>query len=165
MPRVSRLEKIGAGEGYFSISNWIKNPKLRMRTAEKEYVFKLIQELESFFMIKVLFCSVQKDRYHLICHSPGIAPTLRETATRYNAFYGDSKPALKAQGDACRKVAGQMVDVSQFMRVFQQRLSCAINRSNKHKGSVWADRFKSMVLTKSADSKWWTGDGVGIKLG
>lgn len=165
MPRVSRKEKIGAGEGYFSISNWIKNPKLRMRTPEKEYVFKLIQELEGFFMIEVLFCSVQKDSYHLICYSPGKAPNLRDTATRYNAFYGDSKPALKAKGDTCRKVAGQMVDVSQFMRVFQQRLSCAINRSNKHKGSVWADRFKSVVLSKTGDSEWSTGNGVGIKLG
>lgn len=165
MPRVARQDKIGSGEGYFSITNRIKDPRLRIRSAEKEYAFALIKELESFFFVEVKFAAIRKDDYHLICHSPGKAPLLKEAAERYNAFYGSAKPALSARGDACKKVAKQMVDVSQFMRVFQQRLSCAINRSNKHKGSVWADRFRSTVLEEADAGNWWIGDGVGIKLG
>lgn len=165
MPRVARKDKIGQGEGYFSITNRIKDPKVRIRSAEKEYAFKLIQELEAFFLVEVIFTAIRKDGYHLICYSPGKAPLLKETADRYNTFYGPTKPTLAARGEACKKVAKQMVDVSQFMRVFQQRLSCAINRSNKHKGSVWADRFRSTALEEAGADKWWIGDGVGIKLG
>ena len=47
-----------------------------------------------------------------------------------------------------------MVDISEFMRLFQQRYTRYINRVHHRRGSLWGDRFKSTILEGSKEALW-----------
>jgi hypothetical protein len=91
-----------------------------------------------------------------VIYAGGELPTLEDAAKRHNAYYGQKKVELNPSinPDACLAVAKQMVDISEFMRMFQQRFTRYINKVHKRRGGLWADRFKSTILEGSRESLW-----------
>jgi hypothetical protein len=57
---------------------------------------------------------------------------------------------LRAGGDEAdvirRKLLARMSDVSEFMKAVKQRFSVWYNRSHKRYGTLWAERFKSVLV-------------------
>lgn len=130
----------------------------------KEHMFKLIAELGDFFLVETIAAAVMGNHYHLVAYAPGEPPTLEEAASRYNDYYGVDDSDELAHGkipldprinpDRCEKVAKQMVDVSEFMRMLQQRFSTWFNRTHNRRGGLWADRFKDTILEGSREALW-----------
>jgi putative transposase len=73
---------------------------------------------------------------------------LKTAASRHNAYYGAKKLELDPERhpERCEEVARQMIDISHFMAVFQQRFACYINRVHNRRGRLWSNRFKSTIL-------------------
>ena len=50
-----------------------------------------------------------------------------------------------------RKLLARMSDVSEFMKTVKQRFSVWFNRTHKRYGTLWADRFKSVLVEGSGN--------------
>jgi len=151
---------------YYHLYNRVAGPKgeLPFDDVAKEHMFKLIGELGDYFLIETIAATVMGNHFHLVVHAPGEKPSLAEAAQRHNAYYLDEDSELLSNGrvpldprinpDECEKVAGHMVDVSEFMRMLQQRFSTWFNRTHDRWGGLWAGRFKDTILEGSREALW-----------
>jgi hypothetical protein len=46
----------------------------------------------------------------------------------------------------CEQAAADMIDISHFMRQYQQAYARYVNKAHNRRGTLWADRFKSTIL-------------------
>ena len=148
--RTARLKVRGQG-AYYHLTNRIGGPTTGhypFTDLDKEYGFKLVQELNRYFLLEVISCCWMGNHVHVIVWAPAEPPSLQQAADRHNAFYGPKRMTLDPvrTPELCQQAAQQMVDISQFMSILQQRYSCHINRTHQRRGRLWADRFKSSVL-------------------
>ncbi len=162
MPR----EKMVGRSCYYHLYNRAAGPRraLPFDDVAKERMFKLIVELGDYFLIETISATIMGTHFHVVVHAPGGPPTLEEAAKRHNDYHGltgiDELPRGKTllepkiNPEACEKVAAQMVDVSEFMRILQQRFATWYNRTHDRRGGLWADRFKSTILEGSREALW-----------
>ena len=122
---------------------------------EKEHGFRLIESLCTYYLLEVISVAWMDNHFHIVVYAPGQKPTLEEAASRYNTYY-EKKSPIDAITDRsrCEKVAEEMIDISNFMKIFQQRFSSYINRVRKRRGTLWADRFKSLIIEGSEEALW-----------
>ena len=116
----------------------------------------LLEELSTFFLIEVISVCILDNHWHAVLFAPGEKPSLEDVAKRHNAFYGAKKIELNPSinPERCAEVAEQVINISSFLSIFQQRFTCYINRVHKRRGTLWADRFKSTILEGSQESLW-----------
>ena len=89
------------------------------------------------------------NHFHVVLYAPSAdeLPSDGEIAKRHNEFYGTRRPNIDADDrEACAETGRQMIDISHFMRVFQQKFAQYFNRMHQRRGGLWADRFKSTIL-------------------
>lgn len=157
MGRLLRKKIVGQG-AYYHLYNRVCGPvgELPFTDLDKERAFHMLADLSEFFLIELISAVWMGNHFHLICFVPGNPPSAEETARRYNAYYDEKKAPLdsKLNLEKCDLVARQMVDVSEFMRFFQQGYTRYINRTHRRRGSLWGDRFKSSVLEGSREALW-----------
>lgn len=147
--RVARMKMVGKGCIYH-LMNRISGPKdeLLFSDVDKEFGFKLIEQLCEFYLLEVISITFMSNHFHIILHAGSTPPKLSKAARRHNDYYGNKKIELDPQlhPERCTEVARQMIDISDFMAVFQQRFTCYINRIHNRRGRLWAGRFKSTIL-------------------
>ena len=91
------------------------------------------------------------NHFHVVLYAPSEhdLPSYAEIAQRHNEYYGNQKPEIDANDtEACAEIGRQMIDISHFMRVLQQKFAQYFNRAHDRRGSLWGDRFKSTILEK-----------------
>ncbi|OVE77884.1 hypothetical protein BVX99_01350 [bacterium F16] len=157
MARQLRKKVVGQG-AYYHLYNRIGGPigELPFTDVDKEKAFQMLEELSEFFLVELISACWMGNHFHILGFVPGKPPTLKKAAKRHNRFYGEKKmeldPAINPT--RCEEVAAQMVDVSEFMRLFQQKYTRYINRAHRRRGGLWGDRFKSSVLEGSREALW-----------
>lgn len=114
---------------------------------EKEHLFSLFRQLQSFYTVELISVVVMSNHLHAVCCTYPELPDRETVVRRYRAFYGD-KPAEPnwADPETVAHYAARMRDVSCFMKDLQQRFTHWFNRHTGRRGRLWADRFKSVVL-------------------
>ncbi len=134
---------------------------------EKEVLRTQIWKLAEYCGLEVVTYAVMSNHYHVLVKVPQCREVSdQELLTRYRALYPRLKAvqeiALKAvevdmakEGDLARawreKQLRQMFDVSQFNKLLKMRFSIWYNKTNKRYGTLWSERFKSM-LVQSGDA-------------
>ena len=123
---------------------------------DKERGFKLIERLCDFYLLEVISVVWMSNHFHIVLYAPGESPSIEEAALRYNKYYDGDKDELNIEIDPkkCQEVAEQMIDISHFMRIFQQRYTRRYNRAHHRRGTLWADRFKSVILDGNEEALW-----------
>jgi REP element-mobilizing transposase RayT len=129
---------------------------------EKEVLRKMIWQLADFCGVEVLTYCIMSNHFHVLLRVPDMAVVPdAELMRRYRVLY--PKPTkyqaecvkvmesqLRAGGDEAdvirRKLLARMSDVSEFMKAVKQRFSVWYNRSHKRYGTLWAERFKSVLV-------------------
>lgn len=157
MARALRRKITGQG-AYYHLYNRICGPigDLPFNDVDKEKAFQMLEDLSQFFLIEIISATWMSNHFHLICFAPGEPPSAKIAAQRHNSYYGMKKMELSPTltPEKCAEVAAQMVDISEFMRLFQQKYTCYVNRAHRRRGGLWADRFKSTVLQGSREALW-----------
>lgn len=157
MGRPLRKKLVGQG-AYYHLYNRVGGPigELPFNDVDKEKAFHMLEDLSEYFLLEFISVVWMGSHFHLICYVPGELPSLEDVAKRHNRYYGEKKMELNPRynREKCEDVAKQMVDISEFMRVFQQKYTRYINRVHKRQGSLWGDRFKSSVLEGSREALW-----------
>jgi len=143
---------------YFHLYNRVCGPigDLPFEDVDKEKAILMLQDLSNFFMIEVISACIMSNHIHILTHVEGKPPSLEEATKRYNAYYGSRRASLdpSINPEGCEKVARQMVDISEFMRRFQQQFTLYFNKVHKRRGALWAGRFKSTILEGSREALW-----------
>jgi REP element-mobilizing transposase RayT len=117
---------------------------------DREYGMNLVRRLSKYYLLEFISMCWMGNHFHIVLYAPSESelPQNSEIAARHNAFYGENSPKAidPTDFDACLTVGERMIDISRFMKDFQQRYVFYFNKTHQRRGHFWADRFKSTIL-------------------
>ncbi|MFO8026183.1 MAG: transposase [Opitutales bacterium] len=159
--RSNRLKAFGSEACYHCMTRTVNGERL-FGEREKEVLRKMIWQAADFSGVRVLTYCIMANHFHVLVHVPEPEELSdAELMRRYKVLY--PKPTkyqtasikvlekqLSAGGeeaDAVRdRLRVRMGDVSEFMKTLKQRFSIWFNKSHDRFGTLWADRFKSVLV-------------------
>ncbi len=159
--RMARIKIWGRGAVYHCLSRVVGGEPL-LGELEKEKLRQMLWQQAAFSGIEVITYCLMSNHIHLVLRVPGgISVTDAELVARARAFYGQSsvyvrvlEAALSAGGslpeDLRAGLVGRMGDVSVLMKELKQRFSRWYNKAHQRFGTLWAERFKSLVVEDQA---------------
>jgi putative transposase len=129
----------------------------------REMLRKHLRQAERFCGVGILTFCILSNHFHVLIKVPQLPSSLSdaELLARYRALY--PKPTkfqlaslevlaarLQAGGPAAETLRSQLLsrmnDVSEFMKIVKQRFSVWFNRTHNRYGTLWAERFKSVLV-------------------
>lgn len=125
---------------------------------EKEQLRKMIWKQAAFCGVEIITYCVLNNHFHILLRTPGPVALKDETILkRLKLFYGPRheltrliKDSIQTTGhirqDLRDGLIGRMGDISPFMKELKQRFSRWYNASHQRYGTLWAERFKSVVV-------------------
>jgi hypothetical protein len=138
------------------------NGERLFKDREKEVLRKMIWQLADFCGVEVLTYCVLSNHFHVLLRVPVVDELSdAELLRRFKVLYpkpteyqtasvervrqtlvkgGEDAQALRAQ------LLARMGDVSEYMKSVKQRFSIWYNRSHHRYGTLWAERFKSVLV-------------------
>jgi REP element-mobilizing transposase RayT len=155
--RMARIKIQGRGAAYHCISRVVGGQAL-LGDLEKEKLRHLLWEQAAFSGLEVITFCLMSNHIHLLVRAPGaLVATDAELVERAVGFYGARSPyaqslrkGLAVYGHLPEELrAGllrRMGDVSVFMKELKQRFSRWYNKQHNRFGTLWAERFKSLVV-------------------
>ncbi|MFP4166052.1 MAG: transposase, partial [Opitutales bacterium] len=129
---------------------------------EKEVLRNLMWRVRDFCGVRILTYCLMSNHFHVLVDVPEAGPVSdTELIRRYSALYRNpseyttlSPSALKlllerddeeAERTRARLLA-RMGDLSEFMKTLKQRFSIWYNKNHDRYGTLWAERFKSVLV-------------------
>ena len=164
--RSRRIKISGASAVYHCMTRTV-NGEMLFEDREKEVLRKMLWQVADFCGVEVLTYCVMSNHFHVLVRVPeGGTVSDTELMRRYKVLY--PKPTkyqeasaelmfekLQAGGEDAeairRQLLARMGDVSEFMKAVKQRFSVWYNRSHQRYGTLWADRFKSVLVEGSGN--------------
>ena len=159
--RTRRLKISGGDATYHCMTRTVGGARL-FGDREKEVLRKMIWQVADFCGVEVLTYCILSNHFHVLVRvSEPSGITDAELLRRYEVLYPKPtkyqtasievmKNSLKAGGGEAeairRKLLARMGDVSEFMKAVKQRFSVWYNRSQQRYGTLWAERFKSVLV-------------------
>lgn len=132
------------------------------KARDQEVLRKMLWQVADFCGVEILTYCILKNHFHVLLSVPSSAQVSdAELMRRYKVLYpkptqyqAESAKLMEAQlraggaeADAIRaKLLARMSDVSQFMKTVKQRFSVYYNRNHQRYGTLWAERFKSVLV-------------------
>jgi REP element-mobilizing transposase RayT len=128
----------------------------------KEVLGKMIWQVAAFSGVEVLTYCIMSNHFHVLLRVPeSVDMSDAELLRRYRILY--PKPTqyqtasialmeqtLAAGGEEAlairKRLLVRMGDVSEYMKSVKQRFSVWYNRSHQRKGTLWNERFKSVLV-------------------
>jgi putative transposase len=151
----------GADAVYHCMTRTV-NGELLFKDREKEILRKMIWQVADFSGVQVLTYCIMSNHFHVLVRvDDGQEISDAELMRRYKVLYPkptkyqEASAALMAKtleegGEEAeairRKLRARMGDVSEFMKAVKQRFSVWYNRSHQRYGTLWAERFKSVLV-------------------
>ena len=137
--------------------------------AEKEMFCRFLRKQAAFAGVQVLAYCVMNNHFHLLLRVPVVEALPDEALlSRYRAYYGDERVPLStysveelrlilAEGgrdaEAAReRILERMGNLPAFMRELKQRFSIWFNHQHGTKGTIWAARYKSVIVEDEPES-------------
>ena len=157
-----RRTKIHGRDAVYHCMTRVVNGERLFEDREKEMLRKMIWQVADFCGVQVLTYCVMSNHFHVLLRVPDRQQVDdAELMRRYKVLYpkptkyqADSVKVLTSQLNADSEEAQQlrakllarMGDVSEYMKSLKQRFSVWFNRNHKRYGTLWADRFKSVLV-------------------
>ncbi len=164
--RTKRM-KIGGAVAVYHCMTRTVNGEMLFEDREKEMLRKMLWQVADFSGVEILTYCVMSNHFHVLVRVPEPEDLSdAELMRRYKVLY--PKPTkyqtastkvmeekLQEGGDEAeairRKLLARMNDVSEFMKTVKQRFSVWFNRNHRRYGTLWADRFKSVLVEGSGN--------------
>lgn len=155
--RMARIKVAGRGAVYHCISRVVGGQRL-LGSLEKEKLRELLWQQAHFAGVEIITYCLMANHFHVLVRVPAKAEvTDAELLDRALRFYGRKSPyfqtlkrAHENQGalpdDLRRGLQERMGDVSTFMKELKQRFSKWFNKGRNRFGTLWAERFKSVLV-------------------
>jgi REP element-mobilizing transposase RayT len=157
---MARIKLVGETAVYHCISRVVGGQML-LDSLCKEKLVELLGRLSAFCGVEVLTYCMMSNHFHVLVRVPP-PPELSDEALleKLSVFYGErgvwtvlARESLKDRGridaDIRESVMSRMGDVSAFMKEFKQRFSRWYNKQTGRFGTLWAERFTSLLVENS----------------
>ncbi|MEC5125818.1 transposase [Verrucomicrobiales bacterium BCK34] len=154
----------GEGKSYYHCLSRVVDGRFILGDEEREHFVALMRRLEAFHGMRVVTYCVMSNHFHLLIEEPDeetragwseasiiervarlhdstVARTLREELERARAAKNQEWETQIL--DRYRK---RMGDLACFMKELKQRFSQWYNRRNGRRGTLWEDRYKSVLV-------------------
>ena len=139
------------------------NGEVLFGDVEKEVFRKLIWQVSDFSGIRVITYAVMKNHFHILVEVPAGDEQVsdEEIVRRYKRLYPRKTLWQPMTAEILRKhlkenrLEGQLLrqdllrrmhDISEMMKILKLRYSLWFNRSKQRFGTLWAERFKSVLV-------------------
>ncbi|MDR2463370.1 MAG: transposase, partial [Verrucomicrobiales bacterium] len=162
LPRI-KISPLESTAVYHCISRTVNGERLFADT-EREEFRKQMWRIAEYCGVEIITYAVMANHFHILVHVPQIAAVSdAELLRRYRVLY--PKPTkyqvakievlekkLTADGDDTdikrwrSQQLALMGDISQFMKLLKQRFSIWFNKTHKRFGTLWSERFKSVLV-------------------
>src|SRR5690606_19878905 len=154
----------GEGLSYYHCLSRVVNRQFILGDEEREHFVALMRKLEAFLGLRVVTYAVMSNHFHLLVEEPDrseLPPLDRDTLIErlgylYSRFTVDTVreelDRAAARGDQqweqqiLDRYRKRMGDVSIFMKELKQRFSSWYNRRKGRKGTLWEERYKSLLV-------------------
>ena len=142
---------------YHCMSRIVGGERL-IRNRGKEIFRRQIWKVSDFCGVEILTYCIMSNHFHLLVRVPEKQEVSdQELLRRFFVLYGEEKVSiaslaamLKKDGSEAKEwrklMLGRMGDFSIFMKMLKQRFSIWFNRSHERFGTLWAERFKSVLV-------------------
>lgn len=149
---------------FFHVTSRIVNGDQVIGSEEKVFFLKTLRKLEKFTGIKIMTYCLMDNHFHLLMKVPAPIPLKDEEIIKrmehlypkaqLDLFKEELKKARKhgkhEMADLmCRKITLRMFDLSMFMKDLKQRFTQWFNRRHSRRGTLWEERFRSVLLEGS----------------
>ncbi len=158
--RTNRMKAEGVGAVYHVISRIVGGDFLLEGEREKEVLRNQIWKVADFCGVEILTYCIMSNHVHILLRTPD--PELlgkltnTELVRRAKRIYSAEKagsfeegltdPEMEVRDRFRVQLLTRMGDVSQYMKELKQRFSIWYNKSHKRIGTLWAERFKSVLV-------------------
>ncbi len=156
-----RLRLKGDGVAYYHVMSRVIERKFYLGDLEKEFFRSLMWRVAEFSGVHVLTYALMDNHFHILIKVPermevGDEELLRRLVLLYSREEVEEvrvllrrcleKDDLAWAEVIRRQYLYRMFDVSEFMKTLKQRFSIWFNRQNGRRGTLWEDRFKSVLV-------------------
>jgi putative transposase len=169
--RSARLKQEKGTVGYYHCISRVVDRQFVLGEVEKEELVTLMRRYEAFCGVKVITYCVMSNHFHILLQvpqrpEPGQLPsdaelvalvrkakdsygsaTLEQDLERWRREGADAAAEALKERFFCR-----MWDVSWFMRLLKQRFTQWFNKRRKRTGTLWEDRFKSVLIEGAGEA-------------
>jgi len=155
--RMARIKIAGRGAVYHCVSRVVGEQMLFDRR-EKDQLREMLWQQVEFSGVEIITYCLMANHLHVLVRVPGeIHVTDHELVVRATRFYGGKslyvqtlRQAFQTNGTLPTELrAGlqeRLGDASSFMKELKQRFSKWYNREQNRFGTLWAERFKSVLV-------------------
>ena len=156
-------EPVASPGAYHHCVSRVADGEFILGDKEKDHLVKLMREYERFCGLHVLAYCLMSDHFHVVIEVPARPQeTLgdQELLAKVRRIPGQNRAAvieqqlaeLRQRGDTAaaealkQRVGERMFDMSQFMKPLKQRFSLWYNSAHGRTGTLWEQRFKSILV-------------------
>jgi len=156
--RIARLTRIGRDHAVHAMSRIVGGQRLLDEVCREKLTSLLWRQARFCGLSIVTFC-VMPNHFHVLLRVPAKQPELTdsELLERVRALYGRRGPWVKLVQEGIQergridasvreRLLARMGSVSGFMKEVKQRFSRWYNRRTERFGTLWAERFKSVLV-------------------
>ncbi len=163
-PRILGCRK----SNYYHVMSRVVDRRFIFGDEEMEFFRQIMRKLESFMGIRVLTYCIMSNHWHILLEVPSLTEMDDvELFERISQFYSKQKSkALIQEFERATKHAQQtgsdvwvnelrgrylsrMGDLSMFVKELKERFSKWYNRRHNRRGTLWEERFKSVLVEDS----------------
>jgi REP element-mobilizing transposase RayT len=158
---IRRLKSKHSTAIYHCISR-IVNGEFLLRDSDKEVLRRHLHQVAIFCGVEIITYAILSNHFHVLVRVPPTKDISNaELLRRYKALYPKPTKYATAQIKVLEKVLktdtpdakklrerllARMGDVSEFMKTLKQRFSVWFNQTHKRFGTLWAERFTSIIV-------------------
>ena len=157
--RDARIKEQGAA--YYHIMSRVVDRRMIFNDEEKERFCRTMRAAEGFSGVEIQTHSVLTNHFHVVLYVPEREEVSdKALGWRLRSLYGQRKAAALAAELAELRCSGhheeaeafkarytyRMYDVSEFAKTLKQRITMSYNRRHNRKGTLWEERFKSVLV-------------------
>jgi REP element-mobilizing transposase RayT len=139
--------------------------------AEKEVLRRMIWKVADFSGVEVMTYCVMSNHFHVLVRVPdanSVQVSDEELMRRYEVLYPKPtnyqeadiavmKQTLMRGGSEAEKIRNELLsrmhNVSEYMKCLKQRFSVWFNKSHGRYGTLWAERYKSVLVQNEKFAK------------
>lgn len=153
---------------YYHVMSRVVNRDYIFNDEEKEFFQKTMRKLETFMGLRVLTYCIMSNHWHVLIEVPSNKEVSDlELLSRIKLFYPKRRSLIllreyenlvadtKQTGCSMRldlwreKYISRMGNLSVFVKELKERFSKWYNHKNERKGTLWEERFKSILVEDS----------------
>ena len=156
------------GTACYHVVSRVVDRAFKLDDGEKEIFRRTMRKAEAFSGVRVLTYAIMSNHFHVLVEVPGRGEVGEaELLRRMTVLYGDAYVAGRvSQWEEWRKggaayladaerdrLLARMGDVSGFVKTLKQRYSMSYNARHKRTGTLWEERFKSVLVENGESAK------------